>query len=213
MHDFEAWEKYPQHRKWFNKLYVADLFGYDCGPSGTAPSVSGKYIVRPIYNLSGMGLGASVKYIEKGDYKSTPVGYFWCNFFIGKQYSITYNFLKNEWIPISSFEGKNDINNLSKFSYWKRSNYYIDFPKEITNLKDVNVVNIEFIENKPFEVHLRDTPDPDYDIFLPIWKGEKNNIEKFKKKGYKFVSSYEDANGFLETPRIGFMVKNGDYIE
>ena len=61
MQDDDSYILYPHHRKWFNKLYVAELFGYDCGPAGVAPTKDGTYVIRPIYNLSGMGVGAEVK--------------------------------------------------------------------------------------------------------------------------------------------------------
>jgi len=208
MNDCDAWKKYPQHRKWFNKLYVADIFGYDCGPSGIAPNRSDEYIVRPIYNLSGMGLGASIKYIEKGDCNKVPPSYFWCEVFKGDQYSITYKKTDGEWKPISSFKGVNYKENLWKFSHWQRSNNYIDLPKELSDFSDVDVLNVEYIKDNPFEVHLRHTPDPDYDIFVPVWSGEEDIIYKYKLLGYEFVSSYEDADGFLESPRLGFMIKN-----
>ena len=44
--DSEAWIQYPQHRKWFNKLYIADLEGYACGPSGLPPLRSDEYIIN-----------------------------------------------------------------------------------------------------------------------------------------------------------------------
>ena len=44
MQDDDAYNLYPHHRKWFNKLYVAELFGYDCGPAGVAPTKDGTYV-------------------------------------------------------------------------------------------------------------------------------------------------------------------------
>ncbi len=31
MNDDQAWEKYPKHHKWFNKLWLAEELGYVCG--------------------------------------------------------------------------------------------------------------------------------------------------------------------------------------
>ena len=99
--DFEAWEKYPQHHKWFDKLYLAELMGYKCGPTGTAPDVTDHYVVRPIYNLSGMGVGAKIVKIDAGDFTKVPPGYFWCEFMPGIQYSATYQWLEGSWVPKS----------------------------------------------------------------------------------------------------------------
>lgn len=182
MNDCDAWFKFPQHRKWFNKLYVAEKFGYYCGPCGVEPKKSGKYIVRPIYNLSGMGLGAKVENIEAGDLSKTPAGYFWCEYIEGKQYSVTYKYENNVWVSKSCFVGENTDQNLTKFTVWRRTNFYPDFPSEVNGLEDVGTVNIEFKDKYPIEIHLRDTPDPDYDIFIPIWEGEEDSISSLKNK-------------------------------
>lgn len=208
MHDCDAWFKFPKHRKWFDKLYVSEKLGYYCGPCGVKPEKTGKYIVRPIYNLSGMGLGARVEFIKAGDLSKVPAGYFWCEYIEGDQYSVTYVYKNGSWNPISSFKGVNSEENLTKFTIWKRSKFFPVFPKQFTNLEDVGLLNVEFKGNNPIEIHLRGSPDPDFDVFVPIWKGEEYKIEEIKQENYLFVESFENADGFLEVPRIGFMVKN-----
>ena len=218
MEDYQAYQKYPQHRKWFNKLYVAELFGYDCGPCGTAPTKDGTYIVRPIYNLSGMGLGASVIKIKADDYSATPPGYFWCEYFTGKHYSATYKWeydrdmidgsWKQPWKGSSCWEGINSSDNLSKFTEWKRSDHIPSVPDELNVLRDVKNINIEFKDDKIIEVHLRTSPDPQYDHFIPVWASDLGKKKWFmEQNGYDFIESYENADGFLEDPRIGFLVK------
>ena len=32
-------------------------------------------------------------------------------------------------------------------------------------------------------------------------------IDKYTGMGYTYINSYDDADGFLDTPRLGFMVK------
>ena len=79
MEDSEAYIRYPKHRRWFDKLHLSETLGYDCGPCGVAPSKDGYYIVRPIYNLSGMSIGAKKVWIEKGDVSKVPRGIFGVN--------------------------------------------------------------------------------------------------------------------------------------
>ena len=43
--DCTAYENYPSLRHFFNKLWVAEQMGYDCGPAGTSPKKSGTYVV------------------------------------------------------------------------------------------------------------------------------------------------------------------------
>ena len=207
IHDFEAWEKYPHHHKWFNKLYLAEIMGYKCGPTGLAPDVTDHYIVRPIYNLSGMGVGSKVIKIEAGDVTKVPPGYFWCEFIAGIQYSATYEFVDGRWKSISCWQGTNDINNLSRFVSWIRSTYKPKVSSQFNELHDVGRINIEFIGDKPIEVHLRESPDPNYDELIPVWADNSVNKEAYLSRGYRYIESYDDANGFLEIPRIGFLVK------
>lgn len=214
MEDYQAWERYPHHRNWFNKLWVADRLNYDCGPSGVAPSQTLECIVRPVYNLSGMGIGARFQTIKADEYNTVEPGYFWCERFYGRHISASFKFdpgVVGRWKPMSAFEGfKHSYEPLCKFSEWKRASLddVPDVPCLLNELSDTNTINIEFIDNKIIEVHLRDTPDPDYDHLIPVWASDLNiKKQNMEENGFSFVESYEDADGFLEDPRIGFLVK------
>lgn len=207
MNDAHAYEKLPQHRNWFNKLWLSKLLEYYCGPAGIAPEKSGNYIVRPIMNLSGMGVGANKIYIESGDISKVPPGYFWCEWFEGKQYSVTYKFSAGHWIPISCYKADRDEENLYKFKKWTRDNWSLSLDDIFTELSDVSLINVEFIGDKIIEVHLRDTPDPDYDILIPIWEDTKEMIDILLKMGYNYLEDPDNADGFLKNPRLGFMIK------
>lgn len=206
MEDYQAWKHYPEHRKWFNKLHVSDLMGHYCGPCGVAPEKDGFYIVRPIYNLSGMSAGASKAWIKAGDVTRVPPGYFWCEWFEGDHYSASYKWIdKVGWMLDSCWIGdKIEF----RFKRWTRSNYAPAIPNKLIELADLPVVNVEFIGDKVIEVHLRDTPDPDYDELIPIFEDDPaETIDIYRSKGYSYVESFEDADGFITPARIGFMVK------
>ena len=209
-YDYQAYSEYKNYRKWFNKLYVSEALNYNCGPAGLSVTEKGMYVIRPIYNLSGMGIGATVKELEAGDL-STPPGYFWCEYFEGEQYSVNYKFIHDtvgRWEPINCWRGNKLKENLSKFISWHRDNYYPELPRIFNELSSIDIINVEFIGDKPIEVHLRKSPDPEYDTFIPIWKNtSQETLDYFTELGYTYVESYEDADGFLETPRLGFMVK------
>lgn len=207
--DADAYRLYPQHRKWFNKLWFSEQMGYNCGPSGIAPHVSGTYIVRPIMNISGMSIGARKQYIEQGDYTIVEPGYFWCEWFDGPQYSVTYSRENDQWKQISCWEGEKQDNALYRFTKWTRRDHLMFEPLSILRqLSDVPKINVEFINSNPIEVHLRESPDPDYDEFIPIWEGEEDLVDKYQKMGYSYIHNADDGNGFLDTARIGFVVKN-----
>mgnify|MGYP007047350393 CR=1 FL=1 len=214
MEDADAYLKYPQHRKWFNKLWLSELMGYRCGPCSTEIPETGRYVVRPIYNLAGMGVGAEVKELEKGDYRSVPAGYFWCDYIEGKQYSVNYRWqpdshIGGSWIGINSWEGFNTLDNLSKFIEWKKTDYIPTLSHHFKQLGEgVTHLNVEFINDKPIEVHLRLSPDPDYDHMIPVWASDLGVKKVYMETyGFEFINAYDDANGELDDPRIGFLVK------
>ena len=197
--DREAWFEYPQHREWFNKLQLSLQLGYDCGPCGTAPLVSSTYIVRPIYNLEGMGAGARKVYIPAGDIRSVPPGYFWCEWFDGPQHSVTYEW-DNEWVATSSWLGINSPDNLSRFEKWVRSDWTSSLPSWFNTLADCGTINVEFIGDKIIEAHLRPSPDPDWSVeIVPVWADQEVPED--------MVVSYDDAGGYLPVPRLGFITR------
>ena len=209
MEDWEAWVKYPHHRNWFNKLWVADKLKYRCGPCGIAPSETLITVVRPIYNLNGMGVGAEVKTIEKDDWYAVPPGFFWVEKFEGRHISASYKFnsgVKAIWEPISVWEGfRSEKDPLYKFNKWERLSLEEapKVPRELNELYDVKIINVEFIGEKIIEVHLRDTADPNYDELYPVWEGEEFTLD-----GYEYIPLPEDADGQLPQKRLGFFVKN-----
>ena len=206
--DYQTYAKYSHHRKWFNKLWLSETLGYDCGPSGIFPDKSGWYIVRPIMNLSGMSVGAEKKYIEEKDITKVQPGYFWCEWFEGNQYSVTFERVKNKWLQTSCWKADRDIDELYKFKKWMRYDHKIfRLPKFFDGLSDLDAINVEFIDDRPIEVHLRRSPDPDCNEFIPIWEGEQYLVDKYEVMGYSYTESYDSADGFLKTPRLGFMIK------
>lgn len=159
-------------------------------------------------NLSGMSVGAERKYIEEKDVTKVQPGYFWCEWFEGNQYSVTFERVKNKWLQISCWKGDRDIDELYKFKKWIRYDHKIfRLPKIFDGLSDLDVINVEFIDDRLIEVHLRRSPDPDCNEFIPIWEGEQYLVDKYQVMGYSYTESYDSADGFLKTPRLGFMIK------
>jgi hypothetical protein len=208
--DQEAWAQYPTLHSYFNKLWVSDMLGYKCGPVGIPIPEDGKYIVRPTYNLNGMSAGANVDYYYKGDLMIGSLGYFWCEFFEGNQYSCDFEWdnAKREWVQGATYLGTKEEKDLSKFTSWKRVSKKLVAPGLASLITHVKRINIEFIEDKPIEIHLRTSPDPMYDELVPIWNDTpKTTVDKLHKDGYSYVESYDNANGFIQVARLGFMVK------
>ncbi len=207
--DIEAYQTYPRLRNWFNKLWLSEYLGYNCGPAGIAPTYSADYIVRPIMNLVGMSAGAEIKWIDTGDNSKVEPGYFWCEMFKGPQISIDYKWV-GRWEPISCWEATIDAANLYMFKKWTRKSTFIELGSIFDEIAENNVteLNVEFVDGNVIEVHFRHSPDPEYDELIPIWEGQEKNVDFFNRLGYKYISDYDNAGGNIPTPRLGFMVRN-----
>jgi len=90
--DRESYRQVLGSERWiYNKLTLAERLGYYAAPCGINPRQPGEYIVRPIMNVAGMGIGgvfdvtvtqADVDADEDHIVPYLP-GYFWCEKFTG----------------------------------------------------------------------------------------------------------------------------------
>ena len=224
--DYHAWEAYPHYRWIFNKLEVSLRLGYHAGPAGIPVDKTGWYIVRPVYNPYGMGIGAHKKWLDvdwqdaMSDHKHIPPGYFWCEWFEGAHYSIDYKRGKNwkgthsDWIPLNATQGFHySDDNLTKFQSWRIIEPpHIDLPQWVHDI-DVEELNIEFKDNKITEIHLRSGNDIALlgnigTEFYPIWKGDDySHLEHLE-----FVPNLDEeedfsADGNLKDIRLGYYKK------
>lgn len=178
--DEEVWVACDVEDLWiFDKLILAKKLGYVAGPTGVNVPRPGKYIVRPITNLMGMGQGAEVVTLEKNT-DFLPIGYFWCEMFSGQHLSVDYNHGKQ----VLCVEGVRDSDApLYKWKQWQRVEIKVPYPSVLG--KVFPFVNCEFIDGKLIEVHLRFNPDWKYgaDIIFPVWEGE----DETPPEGMKFV--------------------------
>ena len=208
--DIEAWSLYPQHRWLFNKLDVALRLGYDAAPVVVPVTQSGKYVVRPIYNLYGMGIWATVEELHPdllfSDHAVGKPGTFWCEYFEGDHLSVDYRFKNGKFTPFDAMHGVVDDSNLSKFNMWVK----INAPTFVSNLpnwlpKDVEKINVEWRGNKIIEIHLRTGNDFMHDLAVgtvatPVWHKNENVDIKNEEPGRY------DANGYVNINRLGYKI-------
>ena len=207
MHDDDAWLKYPQHHKWFNKLWLSEQLNYVCGPSSVSVPEEKEYFIKPIYNLSGMGVGARKVKLNPSCDLTIP-GYFWCEYFEGKHLSIDYQWHYNKppyWRPIRCHQGIS----LSpqRFEKWIRCETSFELPHFFVELSDVGIINVEIIDGNIIEVHLRPSPDPDYDEIVPVFADDFTILSDPRYSDYTWIESFDDADGELSPPRQGFLVR------
>jgi len=211
LEDWEAWDRYPQHRWVFNKMELALRLGYCAGPTPGPVPTTDEYIVRPIYNFSGMAAGAKIMTLEQGKVYDFPPSYFWCERFYGDHISVNYEWQDGQLIPTHTSVGETDFENLSRFKRWtKIEHQHMELPSWIESLRDIPDINIEFIGGKIIEIHLRpgvDFPDGANEI-IPLWSTTpKQEVDKLLEQGYNYLESYMDAEKNVNDPRLGFLWK------
>mgnify|MGYP005986497901 CR=1 FL=1 len=217
--DWDLWQQKPEFHWIFNKLELSLALGYAAGPCPALPMHEGYYIIRPIYNLYGMGLEASKVYLKTDDnseiMRQQHPGSFWCEWFDGPHYSIDYVW-EDAWKPVHAtqgFSGEDFIH----FDRWERIDPpQIELPPLLNKLANNKVLNIEFKDSKIIEVHLRLGNlagdwyglDDATTTIIPVWEHMTEfTIDQFKQAGFTFIDRPEDGSGKIENKRLGFLYK------
>ena len=210
--DIDAWNKYPHHHKFFNKLWLGEKLGHPCGPASIRVPEEGYYIVRPIYNLRGMGLHTMKLYLRPDVDDTIRPGFFWCKQFEGIHFTFDLEFNWGGppfWQVTRGYRCEKRRFEFTKFT--KEPLDHITLPHFFHVLSDVGRINIEMIGDKIIETHLRLNPDPgngnDYEEMIPVWRDEEVIIDQYLEHGYTWIESYDDADNQLANPRLGFLVK------
>jgi hypothetical protein len=195
INDSDVWGNCPVEHLWlYDKLILAKTLRYECGPAGIPVPKSGWYVVRPITNIRMMGCGASKMFIRKGE-DIIPDGHFWTEFVEGRHISIDYKWGEQAL----TVEGIKEEGSLNKFVCWKKVNYPFRLNKPLKQIAETyKWFNIEIINNRIIEVHLRYNDDfvgHNKSIIYPVWKD--GNIPQ--PEGTTF---FENACG----DRLGFWI-------
>ena len=185
---------------------------YAAGPGGTSVPIDADYVVRPVYNLSGMGVGAQRVYLTRGDQHTVAPGYFWCECFAGTNVTVDYEWDNNHTLqPVFAAQGYRTSPDLYRFSAWQQVTPP-DFvlPAWVSLLHDVPRINIEFVCGNIIEIHLRagcDFPAGATKI-IPVWSDmTSEELLPFLKHGYELNTNADDADGHLSISRTGFLYK------
>lgn len=170
MDDSDVWEFIDPADLWiYDKLILARRLGYVCGPAGVAPAATGKYIVRPISNYRGMGLGSSIMLLHQGE-DIIPNGTFWCEVFSGRHLSFDYQ----HGAQCLAVEGIKGSERTDRFECWRKVDDVFELPRFLSEIADrYEWFNVETIGGQIIEVHLRNNPDfigHDSREIIPIWR-------------------------------------------
>jgi hypothetical protein len=173
INDSDVWINCPADHLWiYDKLILAKKLGYSAGPAGICVPKADWYVVRPITNCRMMGLGAYKAWLIP-DRDIIPNGHFWCEWFNGRHITIDYNFGQQGLTA----EGIKFTDSLNRFSSWEKVNYPYKLPDCLQQVADVSEwLNIELIDGKIIEVHLRYNDDfsgHNGSIIWPVWADKK----------------------------------------
>ena len=178
-----------------DKLILSKKLGYNCGPAGIEVPKEGDYIVRPVLNVFGLGMGAKKMHLKK-DTAHLPIGTFWCEWFEGRHFTVDYDKGKQ----VRCVEGFKKESTLQRWDKWIRVDEDCPLhPLIKKHFANKPRLNVEYIGGKVIEMHFRHNVDfeGDRQEYLPVWKGQATKAPE----GYKYIK-HPDIHG-----RIGAFVK------
>jgi hypothetical protein len=186
----DEWNQIHPSDLWvYNKLFLSRVLGYTCGPVGTTVPRPDFYIVRPSFNLLGMGRFARQEWIEQYTDHIHPAE-FWCEIFKGEHLSVDYRYEESELVVLGT---KSDDDPYYKWKKWEKIDKKVEFPEILKNLKGTyEWINCEFINGHLIEVHFRRNPDFRYgnSVAIPVWDNEKVENMKFIKDSEYFRKGF-----------------------
>ena len=165
----DEWNHIHSDDLWvYNKLFLSRVLGYTCGPAGTTVPKPDFYIVRPSFNLLGMGRFARKEWIECDTNQFHPAE-FWCEIFEGEHLSVDFHHQKSELVVLGT---KDSSDPYYKWQKWEKIDRKIDFPEILKDLNgNYDWINCEFIGDRLIEVQFRRNPDFRYNnsVAIPVW--------------------------------------------
>ena len=197
--DEDAWNRADPKDLWvMDKLILAKTLGYTCGPKGVDVPRPDKYIIRPVVNALGMGLGARTLHIKKST-SHIPDGFFWCEIFEGDHSSIDYRFSQEVlYVTAKTLPGY-----VNRFDCWQKELFKtLHLPGFLDGIaRKYEFVNVERVGSKIIEVHLRQNPDfvgHDSDYVRPVYTLEESFNYNEKREEYIYRP---------DGPRLGFIIR------
>jgi hypothetical protein len=210
--DIDCWNYYKKEKQIYNKLWLAEIQGIECGPIGTIPN---KYpiVIKPIINLYGMSRSFKICYNIDEYMNYQKDGCFWTPYFSGYNYNYDIIFDKGKIIFYTVLISKPSVNGTFDYHVYspdEEMSYNITLLLETYFNEYSGPMNIEVISNNIIEGHLRLNGDSyiyndEFFINLSRLIDKKSyNLNVSKKIIYLFpyfVNSYFDLK-FLDKKEV-----------
>jgi len=157
INDIEAWKKYRDFHHIYNKIWIAESQNIPCGPMGLYPE-NYPIIFKPIINLFGMSRSFKIIKDKKEYDKYLQDGLFWMDYLSGIHYCIDIILLNGKIKFYSCLQSFPYTEGTFKYhesipEYQLPEHIIIWVEKHFQNY--TGCVNIELIDNKIIEAHLR----------------------------------------------------------
>lgn len=201
MNDWQACR--PDCRWVLDKLLLSDRLGYRCGPSGTPVPEPGLYVVRPVVNIDGMGIGASLVWIIDDSAEDVEPGYFWCEQLEGEHISVDYEYGK----PGLTVEGTRQSapfiygkSRLDRWNRWEVTDKAPPNPPEFVQeiLDQHEIANCEYVGGNLIEVQFHENPDFQWGntVAIPVYRDME--VASLGATGFRYEPCPDgDRLGFL----------------
>lgn len=172
--DKDVWSQCPVDYMWiYDKLILARKNEFVAGPAGVPVPKPDWYIVRPITNIRMMSRGASRQWLTPDDTDQIPDGYFWSECFEGRHTSVDFHY-GIQHLAVEGF--RDNPARLDRFSRWQRITDKYKFPTVLGDLWRLTPwVNVEYVDGKIIEVHLRwndDFSNHSAEVIYPVWQDQ-----------------------------------------
>ena len=197
--DKDVWSQCPTDYLWiYDKLILARKLGHLAAPAGIAVPRAAWYIVRPITNIRMMSRGAKKVWLTSEDTDLVPDGHFWSEWFEGRHTSVDFHY-GIQHLAVEGF--RDDATRLDRFGRWQRIEDRYRFPEVLGDLWRLTPwVNVEYVDGKIIEVHLRwndDFSNHNSDVIYPVWRDD--SLPQPKNTTW-----YASVGG----DRLGFWIEN-----
>jgi len=190
-----------------NRLELARRMRYPCGGVGETPDHPGTWFTKPLKNPAGMGVGACRNVYVAGPSPgwARPLGdaAMWMPVFHGEHFSVDFQRGRGgRWHQRLTVRCQYDCRR-ARPARWGIERRAFAVPEPLRGI-DVEWLNVELIGGRVIEAHGRRNTDFDN---APLAAKLARVVWTDQPRPQDMVADYDDADGLLAIPRLGFVYR------